>query len=252
VLLALGTALPTAVAQEDAPQSTAESLEDPFTDREEDAVKGLVREYILENPQIIAEAVQILRQREQQAQADRQKAAVEAQTAALNDPGALPVLGNPEGDVTVVEFFDYNCPYCRGVAEDVLETVKADGNVRLVLKELPILRDSSRVAAQAAIAAAQQDAYEEFHRRLMTEVTKINRKNVFALAGRMSLDVEQLKTDMQSQATKRTLQASFQLAQNLEIRGTPAFVVGEKVVPGAVDADRLKDLIAEARAAQAE
>lgn len=223
------------------------SLEDAFSDAEEEAVKRLVREYILDNPDIIREAIRVLRQREQQAQADRQEQAVAANRDALHDPGLLPVLGNPDGDVTVVEFFDYNCPYCRGIAKEVIEVVKADGNVRLILKELPILRESSRMAARAALAAAHQGAYEDFHTRLMTEVSEIDRDNIMALAERMDLDVADLKSEMEARATTAAIQKTYRLAKALEIEGTPAFVVGDRLVPGAIGKDRLKKLIADAR-----
>lgn len=245
-------ALLSPVSAQDAPQSEAqtsagETLDGPFNALERKAIRNLVRNYILENPEIIPEAVQILREQQKQAKAEQQQAAVKTQETALNDPGMLPVLGNPEGDVTVVEFFDYNCPYCRGITKQLIETVRADGNVRLILKELPILRESSRTAARAAVAAAQQGAYAEFHERLMTKVQGISEDSIMALAERMELDTAQLQADMTARATEKYLSETQRLARDLQIGGTPAFVVGGELVSGAIGRERLEDLIAQAR-----
>ncbi len=249
VIAATGLVAP--AAAEDAPQSTAkggwESLAAPLSEAERRAIEGVVRDYILENPEIIREAVQILQQREQQASAERQRSAVKANLERLHDTGPLPVLGNPDGDVTVVEFFDYRCPYCRSVAPDLLRVIEEDGNVRLVLKEFPILGQESLFAARAAVAAARQGAYETFHQRLMTEVNEVTRDSVLALAEDMGLDTAQLQADMNADGVDTYLRGSYGLAEALEIGGTPAFVVGDTLVPGALSAERLRQLIAQAR-----
>lgn len=229
------------------PKSLPKEVTQPFTDAESTAIENIVRSYILENPEIIREAVQILQQREQQATANRQRSAVQAHLDELHDPGPLPVLGNPNGDVTIVEFFDYRCGYCRGVAPDLMDAVEADGNVRLVLKEFPILGPESLFAARAAVAAAKQGAYATFHRRLMMDVNEVTQDSVMALAKDMGLDVEQLRADMNASGIDEALRASYSLAEALEISGTPAFVVGDTLVPGALQRDRLEKLIAEAR-----
>jgi len=250
MIAATGLAAP-ATAAEETPQSTAkgglEGLAAPLSEAERRAIEGVVRDYILENPEIIREAVQILQQREQQASAERQRSAVKANLERLHDTGPLPVLGNPDGDVTVVEFFDYRCPYCRSVAPDLLRVIEDDGNVRLVLKEFPILGQESLFAARAAVAAAKQDAYETFHKRLMTEVNEVTRDSVLALAEDMGLDTAQLQADMNADGVDSYLRGSYGLAEALEIGGTPAFVVGDTLVPGALSAERLRTLIAEAR-----
>jgi protein-disulfide isomerase len=220
-----------------------------FDADERAAIERIVREYLLEHPEIIRDAARALQERERQAQQERQREAVRAHMAALHDPGPLPVLGNPDGDVTVVEFFDYNCPYCRSVTPTLLEAVEADGNVRLILKELPILRESSRMAARAAIASAAQGAYATFHTRLMAEVRDINRANVLDLAKRMGLDVDQLEADMDSRDTEQAIADTYRLAEAIGVGGTPAFVIGDTLVPGAVGRERLMQLIAEAREA---
>lgn len=248
VVVLTAAALPAGPAP--AQQSTPEAVGDtPFDAEERQEIRRLVREYILDNPEVIMEAVQILQERRRQEAESQRKQALQAHAEALRDPGALPVLGNPDGDVTVVEFFDYNCPYCRSVTPTLLEAVEADGNVRLILKELPILRESSRMAARAAIASAAQGAYATFHTRLMAEVRDINRANVLDLAKRMGLDVDQLEADMDSRDTEQAIADTYRLAEAIGVGGTPAFVIGDTLVPGAVGRERLMQLIAEAREA---
>lgn len=236
-----------AAPQQSKPVQGSEDLASPFDADEKAAIREEVRRYILENPEIIVEAVEILRQRQRQEAQARRQGAIEAHRAALVDAGRLPVFGNPDGDVTVVEFFDYRCPYCRRVAPDLFKAVESDGNVRLILKEYPILGEESVFAARAAVAATAQDAYGEFHRKLIGEVKRVNRDSVLKLAERIGLDVARLKQDMRAEWVDQEIARARQLARALEINGTPAFVVGSELVPGAVSLQRLKDLIAQAR-----
>lgn len=247
LILAVAAALAgPALAQDEAAQSKPQPG-DIFDAGETEAIRAMIREYIMEHPEVIIEAVERMRQREQEAADARRQEALKAHQEALKDPGPLPVLGNPDGDVTVVEFFDYRCPYCRSVAPDLMEVVRDDGNVRLVLKEFPILGQASLFAARAAIAAARQDAYPEFHKKLMTEVQEVNQASVLKLAERMGLDTAQLQQDMQSAEVDQELQRTYRLAEALQIGGTPAFVVGDEMAPGAVGPDKLKEMIAKAR-----
>lgn len=233
-----------------AQQSTPEAGVNAFDPSERQEIRRLVREYLLENPEIIMEAVQILREREQQARANSRAEALAENRAALNDPGPLEVFGNPNGDVTVVEFFDYRCPYCRSIVQPLMETIEADGNVRLVMKEYPILGQDSVFAARAAIAASMQDRYKDFHVAMMTDLQEVTQDGVLKLAERMDLDTDQLQKNMQSETVDKELQRTFKLAEALQVGGTPAFVIGDTITPGAVDMERLKELIAEARATQ--
>lgn len=252
-VLALGAlALPLAAVPAGAQQSTTSEQStpeagSPFSTQERDAIDRRVREYILENPEIIMQAVQILRDRQEQQAENARRDGVRQHAEALRDPGPLPVLGNPDGDVTIVEFFDYRCPYCRQVANLALETAKADGNVRVVYKEYPILGPDSEFAARAAIAAAMQGRYAEFHKALMNDVQTVNQDSVLRLAEMMDLDVAQLKTDMRSDKVTRTIQRTRQLGQQLQINGTPAFIVGTEVAPGAISREELEQMIAQAR-----
>lgn len=243
----LAAAGPAPAQEQSKPAQTPAEQSSPFDADEKAAIRAEVRRYILDNPEIIVEAVEILRQRERRKTQARRRGAIEAHKAALADAGRLPVLGNPDGDVTVVEFFDYRCPYCRRVAPDLFTAVESDGNVRLVLKEYPILGEESVFAARAAVAATAQDAYAEFHRKLIGEVKQVNRDSVMKLAERMGLDVAKLRRDMSADWVQEEIRRTRRLAQALEIGGTPAFVVGSEMAPGAVSLERLRGLIARAR-----
>jgi protein-disulfide isomerase len=223
-----------------APPMTSKAAElDPFEQR--------VREYLLKNPEVIMEALQILQQRQRAAEAENLKRTIaERGEEILNDPAA-PVGGNPAGDVTVVEFFDYNCPYCRRVAPTVTELEEADPDLRLVYKEFPILGPGSQFAARAALASRRQGKYVPFHNALMQATDQVTEATVMETAREVGLDVEQLRADMQDPAIQEAIGRNLQLASALGITGTPSFIIGEEVVPGAVDLRTLQSLIARAR-----
>lgn len=236
--LALTSALAAALAL--AAPATAQELTP-------DEVKRLALEAILENPQIVMEAVAILRERDEQAQAEATRAAIADLSAELTrDPNA-PVLGNPDGDVTIVEFFDYNCPYCKRAAAEVKAVLAADTNVRLVYREWPVLGEGSLFAARAALAARAQDKYEAFHWALMADQTRKDASAVLRIAESVGLDVQKLQADMEAPEIAAHLAKSDQLAQTLGFSGTPSFVVGDEAVFGYVPAADLTALVEAAR-----
>jgi len=209
----------------------------------EEEVKELALEAIIENPQIIMEALAILEEQRQVARAQdllRQRDFLES------DPNA-PFVGNAEGETVVVEFFDYNCPYCKRAADNVKALLEADEDVRVVYREWPILGEGSVFASRAALAARAQGKYEEMHWGLMEMRGRADEASVLALARSVGLDVDQLRVDMDSDAVNNHIATSRQLAQNLGFTGTPAFVIGDALVPGAVPLSELQSLIAEAR-----
>lgn len=210
-------------------------------------VKELALEAILENPQIVMDAVAILREREAEAQAASAAETLANQRDLLERDSNAPVLGNPDGDVTVVEFFDYNCPYCRRAKPTIEGLIAADPNVRVVFREFPILGDDSVLAARAALAARAQDKYEEFHWALMGLSGRINEAQIMQTAEELELDVSQLQADMESDAVSSHIETSLSLAQSLGITGTPSFVVGETILPGLVDQTRLEELVSDLR-----
>jgi protein-disulfide isomerase len=164
----------------------------------------------------------------------------------LNDPDS-PVSGNPNGDVTIVEFSDYQCPYCKRSYPIVKSIVAADGKVKIIYKDLPILGEASRIAALAALASRNQGKHEAFHNALMTFGGKLDQDQIFAIATSVGIDVDQLRKDMEDPKLKKIIDRNMALASALGVRGTPAFVIGKQFVPGAIDADTLKQLIDEAR-----
>ena len=207
-------------------------------------VKQLALEAILENPEIIMQAVAILQQRE------KERAASGVNTVRLqleSDPNA-PNLGNPEGDVTVVEFFDYNCPYCRSAGQTVQALLAADANVRVIYREWPILGDDSVIAARAALAAREQGKYEAFHWALMGGEGRVTEARIFKVARDLGMDIAQLEADMTSPAVGAHIALSNALARQLGFTGTPAFIVGDQTAPGMLSLDEITLLVAEARA----
>ena len=208
-----------------------------------DQIKQLALEAILENPEIIMQAVTILQQRE------KERAASGANTVRLqleSDPNA-PNLGNPEGDVTVVEFFDYNCPYCRSAGQTLQALLAADANVRLIYREWPILGEDSVIAARAALAAREQGKYEAFHWALMNGEGRVTEAVIFKVARDLGMDVAKLEAGMVGPAVEAHIALSNALAQQLGFTGTPAFIVGDKTVPGMLSLDEITRLVADAR-----
>jgi protein-disulfide isomerase len=211
------------------------------------ALGKAIREYLIANPEVLVEAMQEL-ERKQDSQRDTQasKAIQEHRDALISDPES-PIAGNPNGDVTIVEFSDYQCPYCKRAHAAVKSVLAADGKVRLVFKDLPILGEPSRIAALAALASRVQNKHPAMHNALMEFTGKLDRDKIMEIAGSVGLDVAQLQKDMEDPKLKALIERNMELAQALGVRGTPAFVIGKQFVPGAVDADTLKQLIADAR-----
>ena len=210
-------------------------------------IERKIRDYLMNNPEVIVEAMQRYEARQR---ADRVKAVrkliVERADELLRDP-ATPVAGNPDGDVSLVEFFDYNCPYCRRVSPDMMKLEGSDSKLRIVYKEFPILGPNSMFAAKAALAAHRQGKYVELHRALMTGRGTVTKKSVLRTAKKLALDIRQLEKDMEDPKIDASLKRNIALAAELGINGTPAFVIGKEIVPGAIDFAALQQLVAKAR-----
>jgi len=208
-------------------------------------IKQLALEAILENPEIVMQAVGIIQQRE------KDRAASSANTVRLQleqDPNS-PNLGNLSGDVTVVEFFDYNCPYCRKAGKTIQALLASDENVRVIYREWPILGEASVYAARAALAARTQGKYEELHWALMNGEGRATEASILKIARDLGLDITKLKLDMNSPAVEAHIAQSSALARNLGFTGTPAFIVGDRTAPGMLSVGEITAMIAEARAA---
>jgi len=229
-LLALGAALTS-------PPALAEELD-------EARIKELALEAIRENPDIIREAIAMLQAMEAEEKAAQAAVALnDSRNALENDPNA-PVLGNPEGTITVVEFFDYNCGYCRRVFGDVKSLMDSESDVRIVMREWPILGEESVFAARASLASRNQGKYEQFHNALMANQGRATEASVMKIAAEVGLDVDQLQIDMNGAEIDAHIQASHALTQSLGLNGTPAFVFGDDLVPGAIELDQMKELVA--------
>ncbi|MDP6951296.1 MAG: DsbA family protein, partial [Alphaproteobacteria bacterium] len=163
------------------------------------------------------------------------------------DPGS-PVAGNPEGSITVVEFFDYRCGYCKSSLEMVMDLIREDADVRVVFKELPILSPESTRAAQAALAAQRQGRYLDLHYAMMSSRGQFDDEQIFDIATEVGLDVEQLKADMEAPEIRALIDTNLSLAGALGIGGTPTFIVDDQIFRGAIDAATMRKAIAEARA----
>ncbi len=228
---------------------TALALPAAAQDLTEAQVRALVLDTIRANPEIVMEAVGILQRRDAaEAEARAQETLGTARDRLERDPNA-PVAGNPDGDVTVVEFFDYNCPYCRRAADQVAALVDEDDMVRIVYREWPILGEGSVAASRAALAAREQGGYEAIHAAMMAANGRLDEAAVLRIAGDVGLDVDRLRADMDAPEVQAHIDASMALAEELGFTGTPSFVIGDTRAPGLIDAGQMIEAVEAARAA---
>ncbi|MGE0724132.1 MAG: DsbA family protein [Alphaproteobacteria bacterium] len=218
-----------------------------FSPEQRREIESVIREYLKEHPEFLIEVLQSAEEKQQQAQLQRAKVAIQAERKALTENPGDPVWGNPKGDVTIVEFFDYRCPYCKQVVPVLKQVIAADKGVRVVLKEFPILGRDSVFASRAALAAQKQGKYLPFHEALMAQRGQLTEEAVLSVAKATGLDVDRLKKDMADPSIEAALAANHQLAERIGIRGTPAFIVGPEMAPGAVDARTLGAMVEKAR-----
>ena len=203
-------------------------------------LNSIIEDFIRNNPEIVRDTLIALAAREE---AERKQTGL----AKVRDDQGDPVMGNANGTITLYEFSDYNCGYCKRVFEPIQQLVRDNPDVRLVIKEFPILSQSSLVAAKAAIAAEMQGKFGDYHIAMMTYRGQITDAVVMRMAAQSGVDIEQLKSDMESPKTMAIIQRTRETAEALEIKGTPCLVVGDTVVPGAIGLDELVKLIAEER-----
>lgn len=217
-----------------------------FTEAQEARIMELALEAILANPEILPEAIEILQRRQDELESASLEQVLSARKEILEyDPNA-PVLGNPDGDVTVVEFFDYNCPYCKQAADIVKTLIEQDNGIRLVYREWPILSDGSVFATRAALASREQGKYEEFHWALMA-LPRANETTTLKVARQIGLDIDQLLIDMEAPEIDAHIAVSMSLTQELGFQGTPSFVIGDEVAGGLLQLEQMKAMVAQAR-----
>lgn len=211
-------------------------------------IEKIVREFLLENPDVVVEAIQNYQLKERERQELAFADELKNSAGELYGDAESPFAGNPDGDVTVVEFFDYNCGYCKKAAQDVIKLIETDKNVKVVFKEFPILSESSRDAARWALAANKQGKYFDYHLALMTATGPKNEATLERLAEKVGLDVKQMKKDADSKEVRAQLEKTQALARKLGISGTPAFIIGDKLSPGYIRHDVMQKAVEDVRA----
>ena len=238
ILAGLGVLLvASAAAAQPAPPMTTEQVE------------SIVRSYLLRNPGILLEVSAALQRQQAEASQARAEQAIGTLRGELFDAPSSPVVGNPKGDVTIVEFFDFRCGYCKRAAPVLKEILKTDPGVRVIYKQFPILGPDSLVAARAGLAAHAQGRYDAFHDALF-ELEAVDEKSVMATAQKLGLDMKRLRADMDSAAVNEEIQANSMMSQPLGVTGTPGFVIGNRVAPGMLDLAAMRQMIADARGAR--
>ncbi len=226
------------------PATSAGSL----TETQKKEVEAVIQDYLLKNPEIISKAIDALQARQREAEEKASKAALIANRSQLFKDATSPVGGNPNGDITVIEFFDYRCGVCKRVHPIVARLIKDDPNIRRVYKEWPILGPDSVLAARAALASRKQGKYFVFHNAMMEARARLNRASIMTIAKRVGLDTTQLTRDMGSPEINGILQRNFALAEALKLNGTPSFVIEDTLLKGGRDLPTMRKLVADARA----
>lgn len=216
---------------------------------EQEHIERVIHDYLLKHPEVVIEALQAAEAKERQKQAEASRAAIAAKRDELLDDPTAPTGGNPKGNVTIVEFFDYRCPYCKQVQPLIERLLKEDTKLRIIYKEFPILGPPSLFASHVAFVALRQGKYEQFHNAMMAAKGEITEDVILKIAAGVDLDIARLKVDMEAPEIDQAIKRNYDLADALGIHGTPAFVIGDTLIPGAVDLEALKDKIAAVRRA---
>ncbi|HKS61254.1 MAG TPA: DsbA family protein [Xanthobacteraceae bacterium] len=222
-----------------------------FSEPQRGEIERIVRDYLLKHPELLQEVMVELERKQQTAEAEKARAAVKTHAEALFNSPRQVTLGNPQGDVTFVEFFDYNCGYCKRALNDMTALMGRDPKLKVVLKEFPVLGPGSVEAAQVAVAVRMQDKsgkkYMEFHQKMLLGRGQADKARAMAVAKEIGLDMARLEKDLKSEEIAATLQESAKLAEALGLNGTPSYVIGSDVVVGAVGLDALGKKIEQAR-----
>lgn len=251
IVAASAVALAVCVLAANRPSAAADET---FSATQRSAIESIVRDYLLRNPELMQEVLAELEKRQSAAEAAKAKAAVKNNATALfNSPRQI-VLGNPQGDVTLVEFFDYNCGFCKRALGDLVNLIQEDPKLRVVLKDFPVLGQGSVEAAQVAIAAQLQSKdpkkYFDFHQKLLLHRGQADKARALAIAKEVGYDVARIERDMNSVGVRDAIAEDMRLAEALGLNGTPSYVVGDEVVIGAVGHDALKQKVSWSRCGQ--
>jgi protein-disulfide isomerase len=226
-----------------------------FSEPQRGEIEKIVRDYLLSHPEVLEEVSAELSKRQTAAETEKHEAAVAKNAQAIFSSPRGVTIGNKDGDVTFVEFFDYNCGYCKRAMADMLELMKADPKLKVVLKEFPVLGPGSVEAAQVAVAVRMQDPtgkkYLDFHQKLLGGKGQADKARALAAAKEVGVDMAKLDKDLASPEVRATLEENFKLAEDMGMNGTPSYVIGKQVVIGAVGVDNLKEKIGVARCGKA-
>ncbi len=218
-----------------------------FNDAQKKEMGQIVREYLLKNPEVLRDAFLALERKEKIAKLSQAKKAIIEQADGIFRSSGDLVMGNPNGKTTMVEFFDYNCGFCKRSLPDILRLAAEDKDLKIVLKEFPILGPGSMFAARAAIASGFQNKYLELHLAIIKKRGTVNEAAVLKAAQSIGLDMKKLQKDMKSDEVSRIIQQNHAIARELNINGTPAFIIGDQILPGAVGFETLSSTIKDVR-----
>ena len=244
---AVAQAAKTEAAGEPAPQVPVSR--DGLSAAQRKEVESIIKDYLINNPEVMMDVQNALESKMEKIQAERTTAAIQQNATEIFKPSGSPVVGNARGDVTVIEFFDYNCPYCKKAFHDVAQLVDKDKQVKLILKEFPILSKGSEETAKVALAAKMQGKYWEFHRAMQELQGQSNEATALRVAEKVGLDMNKLRKDMAAPEVKNEIDQTRALAAKLGIQGTPHFLVGDRIIPGAPEnlLEQMQKMVAEVR-----
>jgi protein-disulfide isomerase len=233
------------------PAASAQS----FSDSQRGDIETIIKNYLVAHPEVVEDAMTELSKRQAAADTEKHEATIAKNSDAIfNSPRGV-TIGNKDGDVTFVEFFDYNCGYCKRAMADMLDLMKTDPKLKVVLKEFPVLGPGSVEAAQVAVAARMQDPagkkYLEFHQKLLGGRGQADKARAMAAAKDAGFDMARLEKDITSPEVRATIEENFKLAEDMGMNGTPSYVIGKQIVVGAVGLDGLKEKIGIARCGKA-
>jgi len=259
LIVAMMLLTPLASAQTPSPQTPAAqapaapppSADTPsartFSADQQQQIENIVKIYLVQHPEVLQEAMDALDKHQKQAEADKARATIRDNNATIFNSAHQVVLGNPQSKVAMVEFFDYNCAFCKRALSDMLDLLKTDPDLKFVLKEFPVLGEGSVEAARVAVAARMQDSsgkkYIEFHQKLLGGRGSADKTHALAVAKEVGFDMARLEKDMASDEVKNTIDEDMKLADALGVSGTPSYVIGDEVVVGAVGLDELREKI---------
>ncbi|MBX9846397.1 MAG: DsbA family protein [Xanthobacteraceae bacterium] len=226
-----------------------------FSGAQKSEIEKIIRDYLVSHPEVLQEAIAALEKKQAAEEAQKHQAAVKDNAELIFNSPRQVTVGNPQGDVTFVEFFDYNCGYCKRAMADMMDLMKHDPKLKVVLKEFPVLGPASVEAARVAVAVRMQDKtgkkYLEFHQKLLSGRGQVDKARAIAAAREVGLDAARIERDLNSDEVRLTLEESLKLAEKLGLNGTPSYVIGPHVVVGAVGLEQLKEKVNSARCGKA-